>query len=127
MVVLSVIPMLGSGIVWAPAAVILMATGRVPAGIGLALWGLVVVSSVDNLLRPIFVGRDTRMHDLLVLLSTFGGLALFGVVGFIVGPIIAALFVTVWDMYGTAFRAMLPPAPAWVHDDPPPGTSSDED
>ncbi|HUF75164.1 MAG TPA: AI-2E family transporter, partial [Longimicrobiales bacterium] len=74
MAVLSVIPVLGSGIVWAPAAVILMLTGRVVAGIGLAVWGLVVVGLVDNFLRPRLVGRDTKMHDLLVLLSTFGGL-----------------------------------------------------
>jgi predicted PurR-regulated permease PerM len=108
MAVLSVIPVLGSGIVWGPAAVILISSGRVAAGIGLALWGLVIVSTIDNFLRPRFVGRDTKMHDLLVLLSTFGGLAMFGLVGFIVGPIVAALFLTVWDMYGTAFRSLLP-------------------
>ena len=110
MAVLSVIPVLGSGIVWAPAALILVLTGRVVAGMALALWGLLVVGLVDNFLRPRLVGRDTKMHDLLVLLSTFGGLAMFGLVGFIVGPIIAALFLTAWDLYGAAFKGLLPEA-----------------
>jgi predicted PurR-regulated permease PerM len=112
MAVLSVIPVLGSGLVWAPAAVILMTTGRLAAGIGLALWGLVVVGLVDNFLRPKLVGRDTKMHDLMVLLSTFGGLAMFGVVGFIIGPIVAALFLTAWDLYGARFRDILPDPPS---------------
>lgn len=111
MAVLSVIPVLGSGIVWAPAAVILISTGQVAEGIGLAVWGVIVVSSIDNVLRPRLVGRDTRMHDLLVLLSTFGGLAMFGLVGFMIGPIIAALFLTVWDLFGTAFGDILPGQP----------------
>jgi len=108
MAVLSVIPVLGSGIIWAPAAVVLMATGRLAAGVGLGLWGLLVVSTIDNFLRPRLVGRDTKMHDLLVLLSTFGGLAMFGLVGFILGPIIAALFLTAWDLYAAAFQQLLP-------------------
>lgn len=108
MAVLSVIPVLGSGIVWGPAAIILISSGRVAAGLGLFLWGLVVVSTIDNFLRPRLVGRDTKMHDLLVLLSTFGGLAMFGLVGFIIGPIVAALFLTVWTLYSRAFRSILP-------------------
>lgn len=116
MAVLSIIPVLGSGIVWAPASIILVTTGRVGAGIGLALWGLFVVGLVDNFLRPRLVGRDTKMHDLLVLLSTFGGLAMFGVVGFIIGPIIGALFVTAWRLYGHAFKNLLPSAPRWAEE-----------
>lgn len=112
MAVLSVIPVLGSGIVWGPAAAILFFTGRAAAGIGLAIWGVAVVGVVDNFLRPRLVGRDTKMHDLLVLLSTFGGLAMFGLVGFIIGPIIAALFLTAWDLYGAAFHNLLPEAPS---------------
>lgn len=108
MAVLSVIPVLGSGIVWAPASIILISSGRVGAGLGLALWGMIVVSTIDNFLRPRLIGRDTKMHDLLVLLSTFGGLAMFGLVGFIVGPIVAALFLTVWDLFGVAFKDFLP-------------------
>ncbi len=108
MVLLSVIPGIGTGLVWLPAAVILMVSDRVGAGIGLALFCALVVGSVDNLLRPRLVGRDTRLHDLLILFSTLGGIFLFGVLGFIVGPIVAALFVTVWDIFGVAFRDALP-------------------
>ncbi|MGD2044821.1 MAG: AI-2E family transporter [Gemmatimonadota bacterium] len=111
MAVLSVIPVLGSGIVWAPTALILVVTGRAAAGIGLAVWGFAVVGLVDNFMRPRMVGRDTKMHDLLVLLSTFGGLAMFGLLGFIVGPIVAAVFMTAWDLYGAAFKGVLPEAP----------------
>lgn len=107
MAVLSIIPVLGSGIVWAPASVILVSTGKVAAGVGLAVWGFAVVGLVDNFLRPRLVGRDTKMHDLLVLLSTFGGLAMFGLVGFIIGPIVAALFLTAWDLVGTSFGDVL--------------------
>lgn len=116
MAVLSIIPVLGSGIVWAPASIILALTGRFAAGLALALWGLLVVGLVDNFLRPRFIGRDTKMHDLLVLLSTFGGLAMFGVVGFMIGPIIGALFLTVWRLYGTAFKEVLPSAPQWAEE-----------
>jgi predicted PurR-regulated permease PerM len=126
MAVLSVIPVLGSGIVWAPAAIILAATGRVGAGIGLALWGLLIVGTIDNFLRPRLVGRDTKMHDLLVLLSTFGGLAMFGLVGFIIGPIVAALFLTVWDLYGAAFREILPAEGAATEPDERIATGPDE-
>ena len=70
-----------------------------------------VVGSVDNFLRPWLVGKDTQLPDLIILVSTLGGLLLFGVLGFIVGPIVAALFVTVWDLYGAAFEDLLPPVP----------------
>jgi predicted PurR-regulated permease PerM len=126
MAVLSVIPVLGSGIVWAPAAIILAATGRLGAGIGLALWGLLIVGTIDNFLRPRLIGRDTKMHDLLVLLSTFGGLAMFGLVGFIIGPIVAALFLTVWEMYGAAFREILPAEGAATGPDEPIATGPEE-
>jgi predicted PurR-regulated permease PerM len=108
MVLMSVIPGIGTGLVWLPASVILIASGRVGAGVGLALFCFLVVGSIDNVLRPRLVGRDTRMHDLLILFSTLGGIMLFGVLGFIVGPIVAALFVTVWDIYGVAFKDALP-------------------
>jgi predicted PurR-regulated permease PerM len=71
----------------------------------------VVVGSIDNFLRPRLVGRDTKLPDLMILLSTLGGLVLFGAAGFILGPIVAALLVTVWELYGAAFRDVLPPAP----------------
>jgi predicted PurR-regulated permease PerM len=71
----------------------------------------VIVGTVDNFLRPWLVGKDTEMPDLLVLLSTLGGIVLFGVTGFVIGPIVAALFVTIWELYGEAFRDLLPDAP----------------
>jgi predicted PurR-regulated permease PerM len=107
MAVLSIIPAVGSGLVWLPAAIFLAVTDRLAAGIGLALWCLLVVGSVDNLLRPILVGRDTKMPDLLILLSTLGGLSLFGLVGFVIGPVVAALFLAAWDLYRSEFSGFL--------------------
>ena len=109
MAVLSIIPGIGTGLVWVPAVIYLFAIARTGAAIGLLIWCAIVVGLADNFLRPYLVGRDTKMSDLLVLLSTLGGLFLFGAIGIIIGPIIAALFVTVWDIYGEAFAEFLPP------------------
>jgi len=111
MAVLSIIPPFGAGLVWFPAVVILAVNGSYFKAIGLLLFCGLVVSMLDNLLRPRLVGKDTKMHDMLVLFSTLGGLSLFGPLGFIIGPIVAALFVTVWQIYGEAFQAVLPDAP----------------
>jgi predicted PurR-regulated permease PerM len=107
MAVLSIIPAVGSGLVWVPAVVYLMIKGQLAAGIGLAVWCLVVVGSVDNVLRPILVGRDTKMPDLLILLSSLGGLSFFGLVGFVIGPVVAALFLSVWEIYRAEFSSYL--------------------
>jgi predicted PurR-regulated permease PerM len=109
MVVLSIIPGIGTALVWVPAVIYLIAGGHYVTGIVLAIWCGVVVGTVDNVLRPRLVGKDTKMSDLLILLSTLGGIFLFGAVGFIIGPIVAALFVTVWDIYGVTFADYLPP------------------
>ena len=66
-----------------------------------------MIGSIDNLLRPLLVGHDTQMHELMIFFSTLGGLLMFGVMGFIVGPILAALFVTVWEMFAAAFRSSI--------------------
>ncbi len=108
MAVLSIIPGIGPALVWGPATIILIATGHTAQALGLAAFCAVVVGSIDNFLRPILVGKDTKMHELMILFGTLGGIALFGVVGIIIGPIIAALFVTIWDIYGTVFQDMLP-------------------
>ena len=108
MAVLSFIPGIGTALVWVPAAIILAATGHLAKGIGLGVFCAVVVGSIDNLLRPVLVGRDTQMHELMILFGTLGGIIMFGVVGIIIGPIIAALFVTVWEIYGVAFQDVLP-------------------
>ena len=112
MTVLSIIPGIGAALVWLPAAIILITTGEVWRGIALALFCALVVGSVDNVLRPRLVGQDTKMHELLIFFSTLGGLMLFGAMGFILGPILAALFVTAWEMFGTAFRSALEPGSA---------------
>lgn len=108
MAVLSIIPALGAPLVWVPAVIYLLVAGKVLTGIALLAWCGAIVGTADNFLRPRLIGKDTKMSDLLVLLSTLGGLLLFGAMGFILGPIVAALFVTVWDLYGIAFRELLP-------------------
>lgn len=95
----SLLPAVGTGLVWVPVAIYLFATGAmVKAGI-LVFCGLFVIGMVDNVLRPILVGRDTRMPDYVVLISTLGGLQLFGLSGFVIGPVIAALFLAVWEIF----------------------------
>ncbi len=116
MAVLSIIPGIGTALVWIPAVIYLIAVGQIGAGVALAVWCALVVGTVDNVLRPRLVGKDTKMSDLLILLSTIGGILLFGAVGFIIGPILAALFVTVWDIYGVTFKDLLPKVPGTVGD-----------
>jgi predicted PurR-regulated permease PerM len=108
MAVLSIVPGVGTALVWGPAVIYLLAVGQTGAGIGLGLWCGAVVGTVDNLMRPWLVGRDTQMPDLFILLGTLGGLFLFGAAGVLIGPIVAALFITVWELYGEAFRELLP-------------------
>lgn len=103
MALLSIIPAVGPAFVWIPAAIILFATERIVGGIVLILFGTLVIGLVDNLLRPILVGRDTRMPDYLILLSTLGGLTAFGLAGIVIGPIIAAFFLSVWEMAAEEF------------------------
>ena len=120
MTVLSIIPGIGSALIWVPTAVILLASGEVWRGVALALFCALVVGSVDNVLRPRLVGQDIKMHELLIFFSTLGGLMFFGAMGFIVGPILAALFVTVWEMFGSTFRsALADPGSATADPGPP--------
>ena len=99
MSVLSLLPAVGAALVWAPVAIYLIATGSMIEGLGLAAWGAGVMGMVDNLLRPILVGKETKLPDYLVLLSTIGGLSIFGLNGFLIGPAIAALFVATWALF----------------------------
>ena len=108
MAVMSIIPAFGTAIVWVPALLILALKGEY---LGVAILGVLcgaVAGNLDNLLRPRLVGKDTQMHDLFVLFGTLGGISMFGLLGIIIGPIVAALFITIWEIYGKAFEAYLP-------------------
>jgi predicted PurR-regulated permease PerM len=130
MTILSIIPGIGAALVWVPAVIILFVTGQHLTATLLAAWCAAVVGTVDNFLRPALVGRDAKMPDLLILIGTLGGLFLFGPIGFIVGPIVCGLFLTVWDIYGATFREILPPVTSFRRSDQDtpaiaPGESSD--
>lgn len=103
MTLLSLLPVGGSGLVWAPTAVILAVQGLWGKAIALLIVGALGIGLIDNLLRPILVGRDTKMPDYLVLLATLGGLGWFGLSGFVLGPVIAALFLTFWQTAGKEY------------------------
>lgn len=109
MVVLSVVPGIGAALIWVPAVVYLYLTGQSLAATLLLAWCAAVVGTIDNVLRPTLVGKDAEMPDLLILVGTLGGLFLFGPIGFIVGPIVCGIFLTVWEIYGTTFKDILPP------------------
>ena len=99
MVILSLVPVVGASFVWIPAALLMLANGEYVDATVLVIFGVFVIGIIDNVLRPILIGRDTRMPDYLILLSTLGGLTVFGPSGFVIGPIIAALFLTIWVMF----------------------------
>jgi predicted PurR-regulated permease PerM len=109
MAILSIVPGIGPALVWVPAVIYLFVIGHGLAGTLLLAWCAAVVGTIDNVLRPILVGKDAKMPDLLILVGTLGGLFLFGPIGFIVGPIVCGLFLTVWDIYGATFKDILPP------------------
>ena len=117
MALLSILPAVGTALVWLPAAIVLIVSGQVFGGIVLILIGVFVIGLVDNLLRPVLVGRDTQLPDYVILLSTLGGLAGFGLAGIVIGPTIASFFLSVWQMAEQEFTA-----PAEQVSDPPPPT-----
>lgn len=95
----SLLPAVGTGIVWVPVAIYLFATGSIWEGVVLTACGILIIGMVDNVLRPILVGKDTRMPDFVVLVATLGGISVFGINGFILGPVVAALFIAAWDIF----------------------------
>jgi predicted PurR-regulated permease PerM len=101
MAVLSLLPALGAAMVWLPVATYFLMTDTIWQGLSLTAWGVLVIGLVDNLLRPILVGKDTRMPDYVVMISTVGGMAVFGINGFVLGPLIAAMFISAWQIYGS--------------------------
>ena len=129
MAFLSLVPAVGAALVWAPVAIYLLATGSVLSGLGLAAWGMGVMGMVDNLLRPILVGKETKLPDYLVLLSTIGGISIFGINGFVIGPAVAALFVATWSLFvreeqGVSLHAPEPADPAAAANGSPPKDSA---
>lgn len=108
----SLLPAVGTGLVWVPMAAYLLFTGAIWQGVVLIFCGLFVIGMVDNVLRPILVGRETRIPDYVVLITTLGGLQLFGFHGIVIGPVIAAMFIAVWDIATTMRAEPAPPASA---------------
>jgi predicted PurR-regulated permease PerM len=122
MTILSIIPVAGSGLVWGPAGIIRILGGHVFSGVAILVIGVAIISTIDNVLRPRLVGQDTTMHPLFIFLGTLGGISLFGIVGFLVGPVVAALFVTIWDIYAIEFKEHLGGTPQGVQ----PATATQE-
>jgi predicted PurR-regulated permease PerM len=102
MAFLSLLPAIGAGLVWVPVAIYLLATGAVWQGIGLFVYGVLVIGLVDNLLRPFLIGKDTKLPDYVVLISTLGGIQVFGLNGFVIGPLIAAIFMVTWEIFSAS-------------------------
>ena len=100
MAFLSLLPAVGAGLVWMPVALFFLVSGAVWKGLALIGWGVLVIGLIDNLLRPMLVGKDTRMPDYLVMITTLGGMAVFGINGFVLGPAIAAMFIATWQIFG---------------------------
>lgn len=105
MVFFSLLPAVGASIVWLPAAIYLFVSGAAGKAVILVVFGALVIGLVDNLLRPILVGKSTRMPDYVVLISTLGGISLAGLNGFVIGPLVAAMFIAVWDIFTAERRA----------------------
>ena len=101
MAFLSLLPAVGSALIWLPVALYLLATGAVWQGLVLIAYGVLVIGLVDNFLRPFLIGMDTKLPDYVVLISTLGGIAIFGLNGFVIGPVIAAMFIATWDIFST--------------------------
>lgn len=120
MAFLSLLPAVGAALVWLPVAIYFLATGAVVKGVVLIAFGVLVIGLVDNILRPVLVGKDTRMPDYVVLLSTLGGMAIFGLNGFVIGPVIAAMFMSTWDLFSRARQEAVAGDPAQLDLHPAP-------
>jgi predicted PurR-regulated permease PerM len=106
MAFLSLLPAVGSALIWLPVAIYFLVTGAIWQGVVLIAFSVLVIGLVDNILRPILVGKDTKMPDYVVLISTLGGMAIFGLNGFVIGPVVAAMFIAVWDIVASSRAGM---------------------
>jgi predicted PurR-regulated permease PerM len=104
MFVFAMIPNLGTGVIWLPTGVIMLITGHIWQGVMILVFGALVISTIDNLLRPVLIGKKASMHPLLILFSMLGGLFVFGLSGFIIGPVVVALLIAFWDIYNQYYR-----------------------
>jgi|GEM_PF-94279 len=104
MTVLSLLPAVGASLIWAPVAIYFVSEGNYANAIILAAFGTFVIGLIDNLLRPILVGKDTKIPDYLILISTLGGLSIFGLNGFVIGPLITAMFMACWALFPQAME-----------------------
>ncbi len=102
MAFLSLLPAIGAALIWGPVAIYLLATGALWKGVALIAFGTLVIGLVDNILRPILVGKETKLPDYVVLISTIGGLSIFGLSGFVIGPVIVAMFIVAFDILATS-------------------------
>ena len=100
MAFLSLVPAVGASLVWLPVAIFFFMKGALWHGIGLLAYGVLVIGLVDNLLRPMLVGKSTRLPDYMVMITTLGGMSVIGINGFVIGPLIAAMFMAIWHIYG---------------------------
>ena len=107
MMFLSLIPMVGTGLVWLPTAIVMLLLGNIWQGVVILAVGFGVISVIDNFLKPKLVGKDSQMHPLMVFFATLGGIELLGFLGFIIGPVIVALFLALWEIYGVEFKTQL--------------------
>lgn len=103
-VIAALIPTVGTSLSLVPAIIFLIITDHIGAAIGLTIWGALAVGLIDNIVSPVLIGAKTRLHPLLVLFSVLGGIQLFGFLGFLLGPIFMAVFVTLVEMYRTEFK-----------------------
>ena len=102
----SLVPAIGAGLIWIPVTVYLLATGAIWQGMVLIAFGALVIGLVDNFLRPILVGKDTKMPEYVVLISTLGGIVTFGLNGLVIGPVIAAMFIAAWDIFSASRQSV---------------------
>lgn len=107
MVLLAMIPLVGSALVWVPAGIILLLMGDLWQGVFVLAFGFGVISVIDNILRPRLVGKDTQMHPLMIFFAILGGISLFGLPGFVIGPILVSLFLALWEIYAIEFKTQL--------------------
>ncbi len=103
MAILALLPFGGTAIIWLPAGIIQIAIGDYFSGIGIIVWGALIVGLIDNFLKPKLIGKKTNLHTLLIFITVVGGLYTFGFVGILLGPIVAALLITFLEIYRLRF------------------------